>query len=120
MGSFNSYPGPEIIPELKQQQDIRQEINTGENPVISRLINSVYYFIDCVYILKTVNKYRLVALHKGRMLCDMYCSKSNDCKIAFDKLFKDKAWSEEIKAEWSHFYDPDKQWLEKKCSYLES
>jgi len=120
MGSFNSYTEPEINPELKQQQEIRQKINTGEKPVISRLINSVYYFIECVYILEVKSKYRLVALHKGRILCDMYCSTSNDCKIAFDKLFKDKAWREEIKAEWTSFYDPDKRWLDEKQSHLET
>jgi hypothetical protein len=116
MGSFNSYPGTEINPELKQQQ----EINTSEKPVVSRLINSVYYFIDCVYILKSENKYRLVALHYGRVLCDKYYHTVRGCRIAFDKLFKDKAWDEKIKPQWSHFYDPDIEWLEEKQNHLES
>jgi hypothetical protein len=73
-----------------------------------------------VYILQSRNKYRLVALHYGRVLCDMYCSTSSDCKIAFDKLFKDKAWHEEVQANWSHFYDPDKEWLEENYSHLET
>jgi hypothetical protein len=90
MGSFNSYPGPEINPEQKQQQEIRQEINNGKNAVISRLINSVYYFIDCVYILESKDKYRLVALQHRRVLFDKYYPTLRGCRIAFQKTFKDR------------------------------
>ena len=118
MGSLNPYPGTGINPEQKKQQTIRHELNSEEKPVISRLINSVYFFIDCVYILQSKDKFRLVALHHGRVLWDKYYSTPRNCRIAFDKLFKDKAWNEEIKAEWSHFYDPDIRWLEEKQSHL--
>ena len=120
MRSFNPYPGPEINPELKQQLTILRELNPGEKPTISNLINSVYYFIQDVFILKIKDKYRLVALHQRKVLMDKYYPTVKGCRIAFQKLFKDKACSEEIKAQWSHFYDPDKGWLEKKCRYLES
>jgi hypothetical protein len=119
MGSYNPYPGPGINPELNRQQIIRQEINTGEKPVISRLINSIYYFIDCVYILKLKNKYRLVALQHSKVLFDKYYPTVRGCKIAFQMMYKEKAWSDEIKAQWSHFYDPDIEWLEEKCKNLE-
>jgi hypothetical protein len=118
MGSLNPNPGPEINPGHNQQQIIRQEINTVEKPVISRLINSVYYFIDCVYIIKLKNKYRLVALHHNRVLLDKYYPTVKGCRIAFQKMYKDKAWYEDTKAQWSHFYDPDKEWLEEKCKNL--
>jgi hypothetical protein len=120
MGQYNSYPGPEINPEQKLQQTIRQEHNTEEKPMISSLINSAYYFIEYVFILQAQDKYRLVALHQRKVLCDKYYSTLRGCRIAFDKMFKDKAWKEEIKAEWSHFYDPDKHWLQKKYSHLET
>jgi len=120
MRSLNPNPGPGINPEQKQQQTIRQEINTAEKPVISRLINSVYFFIDCVFILQSKDKFRLVALHQRKVLCDKYYSTPGNCRIAFDKLFKDKAWRKEEKADWSHFYDPDKRWLKEKQSHLEN
>jgi hypothetical protein len=120
MGSFNSYPGAEINPELKQKQEIRQEINTGEKSMVSLLINSIYYFIDCVYILNSKNKYRLVALQHNRVLMDKYYHTVRGCKIAFVKLFKDKAWDDSVKANWTSFYDPDKEWLEEKQSFLEN
>jgi hypothetical protein len=108
MGHYHPLPGTETNPE------------STEDITISMLINSAHYFIQCVFILKAKNKYRLVVLHNGKVLADSYYNTVRGCKIAFIKRFKEKAWSEEIKAQWSHFYDPDKPWLEKKCKYLES
>ncbi len=101
----------------RQMTDDREEL---EILTISRLINSIFYFIDFVYIIKLTNKYRLVALHKQRVLCDCYFLSFEECKIAFDKLFKEKTWEERVKADWSHFYSPDQNWLAKNQSYLES
>ena len=86
-----------------------------KNPMtISMLINSVYYFIGCVFILDFHDHYRLVALHSGKVLIDASYETLRGARIAFSKLCGDKAWSEEIKAQWSHFYDPDTRWLEEK------
>lgn len=98
---------------------------TGETPkqigvqekypmTISMLINSVYYFIECVFILDFHDHYRLVALHSGKVLIDASYETLRGARIAFSKLYGDKAWSEEIKAQWSHFYDPDARWLDEK------
>lgn len=118
MEQYNPNPRPGINPELKQQPTILLELNPGEKPVISLLINSIYYFIDCVYILKSKNRYRLVVLQHSKVLFDKYYPTVRGCRIAFQKFFKEKAWSEEIKAQWSHFYDPDSEWLEEKCKNL--
>jgi len=120
MRSYNLLLGTEKNLELKQQQPIRQETNADKDFKISRLINSVFYFIDCVYIIKLSNNYRLVALHQQHVLCDKYYPTERGCKIAFQKMFKDKAWSEEVTADWSNFYDPDKRWLAKKQKRLET
>ena len=119
MGSYNSNPGQGINPELKQQPTILQELNPGEKIFISYLINSIYYFIQDVFIIKINSMYRLVARHNNIVLIDYYYDTVRGCRIAFQKFFKDKAWSEEVKAQWSHFYDPDKEWLEEKCKNLE-
>jgi hypothetical protein len=42
------------------------------------------------------------------------------CKIAFGKIFKDRAWDERVTPLWSHFYDPDKEWFEEKQRRLEN
>jgi hypothetical protein len=42
-----------------------------------------------------------------------------DCKNQYfgaatmNKKIKASGWKENVKAEWSHLYDPDKPWLEK-------
>lgn len=96
--------------ETQEQTAIRQE-----HPMtISMLINSVYFFIECVFILDFHDHYRLVALHKGKVLIDASYKTLKGARIAFAKLYGEKAWSEEIKAQWSHFYDPDTRWLEEK------
>ena len=119
MEQFYPQQGPGINPELKQQPTILQELNPGEKPLISYLFNSVYYFIQDVFILKLKDKYRLVALHNGIILIDKYYQTLKGCRIAFQNFFKEKAWSEDIKAFWSDFYGPDIEWLEEKCKNLE-
>jgi hypothetical protein len=81
---------------------------------ISLLINSAYYFIECVFILHRYDHYRLVALHNGIVLTDAPYKTIKGARIAFSKMYKKKAWSDEVKAEWSCFYDPDAGWLEEK------
>ena len=107
MGQFNENTGPGINPEAQN------------DTTISMLINSIYYFIECVFILRAQNKYRLVVLQHSRVLLDQDYPSERGCRIAFTRLFKEKAWDETIKAEWSHFYDPDKEWLQEKCRPLE-
>ena len=104
---------------MRQQQTSQQAPNPVTETTISILINSIYYFIDCVFILRSQNKYRLVVLQHSRVLLDQDYHSERGCRIAFARLFKEKAWDETIKAEWSHFYDPDKEWLQEKCRPLE-
>ena len=102
MGQFNPSPGPVIDPAIKN------------DVTISMLINSIYYFIECVFILRSKNKYRLVVLQHSRVLLDTNYLTEKGCKIAFGKIFKARAWDERVTPLWSHFYDPDKDWLEEK------
>ena len=106
MGQFNANTGPGINPVI------------NDETTISMLINSIYYFIECVFIQRAQNKYRLVVLQHSRVLLDQCYPSEKGCHIAFGRIFKDKAWDETIKAEWSHFYDPDKKWLQEKCRPL--
>lgn len=85
---------------------------------ISLLINSAYYFIECVFILHRYDHYRLVALHNGIVLTDACYKTIKGARIAFSKRYKKKAWSDEVKAEWSCFYDPDTRWLEERVEEI--
>jgi len=82
---------------------------------ISKLINSIYYFISDVFIrtdLIDKKKFTLVAIHNKRVLIYKDYKTPRGAKIAFSRIFKKKAWKEDVKASWSNFYDPDKKWLE--------
>ena len=50
------------------------------------------------------------------MLTDFKYETLRGAKIAFAKLYGNKAWREGIKAQWSHFYDPDASWMSEKIS----
>lgn len=86
--------------------------------VITRLINSTYYSIRTCFILKTINTaefYRLLVIHDN-VLADRNYPTLRGAKIAFKNQFKKFAWREDIAAEWSHFYPPDRDWLDKMLS----
>jgi hypothetical protein len=108
MGQYNLNTGPGINPQVNK--DI----------TISILINSIHYFIECVFILHFKDKYRLVVLQHSRVLFDMNYSTERGCRIAFGKIFKDKAWDKRVTPQWSHFYDPDKDWLGGKLKPLKA
>ena len=79
---------------------------------ISKLINSVYFFLDDVLVIDEKNVYRLIVYSHGEILVDKRFKTIRGARIAFFRLFKHKAWGPETKAQWSHFYDPDEDWME--------
>jgi hypothetical protein len=64
-------------------------------------------------------KYRLVVLHNNKLLYDRFYNSIRGAKIAFQKLFKSKAWFEDVKAIWTIFYPPEKPWLVEKLQIAE-
>lgn len=96
-------------PELKRNPELEQK---AENPInISLLINSIYYYIESVFIMAVKEGYRLVVIHQGRLLTDEIYKTARGARIAFLKRFGDKAWRDGVKAEWSRFYPPESRWL---------
>ena len=83
----------------------------NKEPLISLLINSAYYFIDCVFILREEGLFRLIVLHNGVVLKDSYYRTAKGARVAFQKQFKRKAWTDAVKAEWSCFYPPELNFL---------
>ena len=64
------------------------------------LINPAYYFLECAYILYQKGYYRLIVLHNSRVLTYRNYQTLRGAKIAFQKIYKNKAWKEGIKASW--------------------
>jgi len=99
----------------KTGQDESQE----KTIYISKLVNSVYYFISDVFIRTDMidkKKFTLVVIHNNTVLVHKDYKTSRGAKIAFSRLFKKKSWKESVRALWSHFYDPDKDWLDEKIN----
>jgi hypothetical protein len=78
-------------------------IHTGNSGLLL-LINPAYYFLECVYILYQKGYYRLVVLHNNRVLTYRNYRTLRGAKIAFQKIYKDKAWKEGVKASWTPPY----------------
>jgi hypothetical protein len=74
-------------------------IRTGDSRLLI-LINPAYYFLECVYILYKKGYYRLVVLHNSRVLTYRNYRTLRGAKIAFQKIYKNKAWKEGVKANW--------------------
>ena len=115
MGSLNPYPA--------SQQPDRTRVNenkTNKNKIsnISLLINSIYYYLECVFIHHGENDYRLVVFEfdrKEASLARRYKS-LEDAKMAFEELYRRYACDETVKPGWSHPYDPDEDWLEERMT----
>ena len=100
-----SYKSPStfkyVNPLLQRETDTADTIHDIDNGLLL-LVNPAYYFLECVYILFKKSYYQLIVLHNGRVLtCKNYRS-LRGAKIAFQKIYKEKAWKEGVKANWTH------------------
>lgn len=96
-------------PELKLNVEVGKK---AESPIrMSLLINSIYYFIESVFIMAVEEGYRLVVIHQGSLLTDEIYKTARGARIAFLKRYGNKAWRDGVKADWSRFYPPEPKWL---------
>lgn len=95
------------------------KLNKDEiKPSVSLLVNSIYYFIECVFILKYPAHFRLVALHRGHVLVDQNYRTFKGAKIAFTRMYRYKAWREGVDPEWSPFYSPESKWFDRRVGNI--
>ncbi|MCP5046934.1 MAG: hypothetical protein GY940_07160 [bacterium] len=88
---------------------------------ISLLSNSIFYFIERVYIQKIPLddegkrfNFRLIVIHQATVLTDQLYETCRGAKIAFAKFYQHKTWEKGVKPDWSYFYDPADTFFEKK------
>ncbi|UCH95564.1 MAG: hypothetical protein JSV88_01615 [Candidatus Aminicenantes bacterium] len=104
---------------MKKQEPLHQQQKTMESETtISRLLNSIYYFLDCVFIILSEGDYRLVILHHDKVIMDAHYNTLRGAKIAFAKFFREMAWAEDVQPQWSHLYHPELDWLDEKLAIL--
>jgi hypothetical protein len=90
---------------------------TRDSLEITVLMNSVYYFLHWVIIIREDGYYRLVVLNNEEMIFDKKFRSIRGAKIAFSKLFPFQIAALEPKSEWTPFYKPDPKYLEDKLNH---
>lgn len=97
----------------KSHPHTNTKLSPGKPTLVSTLVNSVLYFLDSAVIILEGKHYRLVVCHNKHVLTDQSYETLRGAKIAFSKLFQYKAFLN-AKAEWSHLYPPEQEWLDNK------
>lgn len=87
--------------------------NPGNGVEVSVLANAVCYFVHNVFIVNQNGSYRLMVLHDNELLVDESYKTAKGAKIAFLKLYWYRAWQDAVKPDWTHFYRPEADWMEK-------
>jgi len=105
---------------MKRRRKEEKEVKFTNEPPITVLANSIYYFFQHVLILEEKKRFRLVVIHDNRILFDKQYKTPRGARISFEKLFNEKKVSHE-EAEWSSLYPPEPGWLELvlSCNYPE-
>jgi hypothetical protein len=101
--------------KLDSMRDIMKPFNFArispkKNIKISTLSNATHYFLDRALIVCDKKGFRLMVIHRRKLLTDKRYGTAKGAKVAFANLFQYKAWREFIKPIWTPFYDPDSQW----------
>jgi hypothetical protein len=106
-----------------QKQNHLHQVNINHIPdkvFISRLTNSIYYSVGTCFIMTMTDEaYRLLAIHEKKVLAYRNYTTLRGARISFSRQFKNLAWRDDVVSEWSHFYPPDRDWIENMLSIAE-
>ena len=109
---------------MEPSGDIEQKRDVS----ISRLTNSIYYYIDTCFIMdlsgtaQGKNRYRLLAFHESekKIFVDKYYPTLKGARIAFNRQFKNMAWNDNVSPHWTFLYEPDRDWIDEMLSIAEN
>lgn len=86
---------------------------------ISVLVNSVKYFLEHAFIIDYDDYYRLLVIHRWKLLTDRCYKTLKGARVAFIKMYSSRSWKDEDIPEWSHFYNPGIEYLNFKTARVE-
>jgi hypothetical protein len=87
-----------------------------ENKLISRMINSMFYFLKFAFILEEGHHYRLVVIQHRHKIIDMNYKTLKGAKIACTKRLRNRFNNNEMRPVWSFLYPADGKWLKDKLN----
>lgn len=95
---------------MTKPKNNKKQIKPDETAII-RLINSIYYFFEYVYIRRLPEgNYRLVVLHNRRVECQRDYGTVRGAKVAFEKLNRWKKYRPYVRPVWSKLYFAENDW----------
>lgn len=95
----------------------KHDSKKSDKRVISILLNSLYFFLHDVIVLKEGKNYKLIVKHNDEFIVEKNYKTLRGAKIAFSKMFQYKAVDEEHSyLHWSPLYSPEPSWLAAKLS----
>lgn len=94
------------------------EVPSRKEVKISRLLNSIQFYLECAFIAKEVKGCRLIIIHNGRVYMNTYYNTLRGAKIAFTKYFGRRAYQDDVKPAWSHDYRPDDVWIDQQFEII--
>lgn len=94
----------------------KKYIENKDKQLISRMINSVFYFLKFVFILKEDNHYRLVVIQDKHKIIDLSYKTCKGAKIACSRILRNRFNNKGIRPVWSFFYPADQKWLKDKLN----
>jgi len=92
--------------------DLQFQVKEEKRLKVSILTNSVHYLLSRVFICKEKVQYRLIVFNQGKLLTDATYKTARGARIAFLKRWWYRGDKENAKPKWTHFYTPEKNWLE--------
>jgi hypothetical protein len=104
---------------LNQFEEIKKACGEIDRQIkISILLNAIHYFLDCVFIIHSYRRYRLLVLNSDNIIVDQHYTSLKGAKIAFHQIYRSQACIKGTKAVWDE-YIPEQWWIKKKMKILE-
>ncbi|MCI0470536.1 MAG: hypothetical protein L0Y73_02650 [Candidatus Aminicenantes bacterium] len=99
---------------------IQHKLKKADGKIVNLciLINSIYYFLEYVFIIKKGNNFQLIVMHRGRTLLNKTYGSAKSAKVAFSNMYRHKVWKPGTKPDWSHFYNPDNKWFHERTKKI--
>jgi hypothetical protein len=83
-----------------------------KRPKVSILTNSANDLLSKAFIFKEKGQFRLIVFNQGKFLADATYKTARGAKKAVSKFWESNKEKDNVKLKWTHFYTPDKNWLE--------
>ncbi len=94
------------------------QYNYGKSTTVSFLVNTQYYFLGTVFILPETAGYRLVVIHKWKVLTNKRFPTLEEAKKTFFQHYQTRAAKKIPQPLWDDNHRVDNDWLKKKLDTI--